>query len=82
MIASNPDTTIVWRRWTAAIVVAMAGLLVCWDIIALELGGEEATVSAVVNDAAWFKPRTALGIGIVIGGLGVHFFGWSPRRGQ
>ena len=79
---SNPDTTKTWRRWTALIIVATSGLLVCWDLLALEFGDEEATISAVVNDAAWFKPRTALGIGIVMGGLAVHFFGWSPRKGQ
>ena len=82
MNAKQPDTSITWRRWTGMVIVAAAGLLVGWDVLALTYGGEDATISAVANDAAWFRPKTALGIGMIVGGLSVHFFGWSPRRGQ
>ena len=71
-----------YRRWTAVVIVGAAAAVVGYDVLAIGFGGDEASISAVVNEAAYERTRTATAIGILIGGLAVHLLGWSPTRGK
>ena len=71
-----------WRRTTGLVIVASAGLLIAYDVLALVFGGEDATISAVINDGAYVGPVLPFAMGAVIVGLLVHFLGWSPRKDQ
>ena len=71
-----------WKRWTAVMIVGSAGVLVGYDIVAIAFGGDGVSVSAAINEAAYERTRTAVAVGIVVGGLTVHFFGWSPTRSK
>lgn len=55
-------------------------LAIIYDAVVLILYGPDATISVVANVWA-FKTRNPLllvGVGMVIGGLIVHFFRWKP----
>lgn len=70
------------RRWAGALIVVSCGLVASADVLLLTFAGEDATISAVVNDGSYAGPVLPFAMGGLIVGLLVHFFGWSPRKDQ
>ncbi len=66
-----------------AIVIVFGGLLfILYDLFALFIFNEEATISYVVNQWAWSSPLAVYIAGVVTGGLAVHFLAWAPLEKQ
>ena len=55
--------------------------LVIYDIFALTFWGSDTTISVVVNEWAFqAPPLLTFCLGMVVGGLIVHFFRWKPKN--
>jgi succinate dehydrogenase hydrophobic anchor subunit len=53
--------------------------LVLYDLFALYFFGAEGTISVVINEWAFeSNPLLVFMLGVVFGGLIVHFFKWKP----
>lgn len=70
------------RRLAGLLIVVASALLAMGDVGLLVFYGEDATISAVVNDGAYAGPVFPFALGAVVVGLLVHFLGWSPRKNQ
>lgn len=68
------------RRWTAVVLILLAVVVFGYDAAAIAFGGDEASFSAIINEAAYERSRSAFALGIIFGGLAVHLLGWSPTR--
>ena len=67
------------RVFTVIIIGVMSIFLILYDIFALFVLGGQATISAVLN--VWSfeaHPLLMFCLGMVFGGLIVHFFRWKP----
>tara|TARA_B100001564_G_C20208442_1_gene476096 strand:- start:111 stop:326 length:216 start_codon:yes stop_codon:yes gene_type:complete len=54
--------------------------LVLYDIFALTFWGVDTTISVVINEWSFqAPPLLTFSLGMVVGGLVVHFFGWKPK---
>ena len=63
----------------AAIIGAIALLVIIADIWAFQKYGRDSTLSRLVQRWGWAAhPITLILLGVVIGGLIVHFWGWQP----
>jgi H+/Cl- antiporter ClcA len=63
----------------AAIIGVIALLIVIVDIYAFAKFGREGTLSRLIQRWGWAAhPITLVCLGMVVGGLIVHFFAWEP----
>lgn len=63
----------------ALVIGVVALLIVIADIAVFARYGREATLSRFVQRWGWSAhPLVMIALGVVIGGLIVHFFGWEP----
>ena len=65
------------------ITVVVLGLviifLILYDLYALFFLGADATISAVLNEWSFnSNPLISFSMGMIVGGLIVHFFKWKP----
>lgn len=64
---------------SGAIVIFAVILILAWDLFAFLFGGWRVTVSRVVQQWVYSSsPLVWIMLGMVIGGLLVHFTGWAP----
>ena len=67
------------RALTVVLIGIISISLVIYDILALFLLGAHSTISAVLNFWAFeAHPLLVFCLGMVFGGLIVHFFRWKP----
>ena len=66
---------------TAVIIGVTVLFLVIYDIVALYTMGVKSTISVVLNSWFYFgNPALVFGLGMIFGGLLVHFIGWKPNN--
>jgi len=68
-------------KQTSVVVIGLVIIaVVIYDIFALTFWGSDTTISVVVNEWAFqAPPLLSFSLGMVVGGLIVHFFGWKPK---
>lgn len=71
------------QSWLAFLVVISIGIgaiaVVVYDLFAFVFGGRRDTISPVIQAWGWSAhPLVMIGLGMIIGGLLVHFFRWKP----
>jgi len=59
---------------TYLIIPALLVGLVLFDVVALVIGGTEATISSVVIDASYKQPFLPFGVGFFVGIVSGHLF--------
>lgn len=69
------------QRITVVVIGLVVLFLVLYDLFALFFFGVDGTISVVLNQFAFqAHPLIVFCLGMVIGGLVVHFFGWKPNN--
>lgn len=66
---------------TAVFMGLIAIAIVVYDVIIITAGGEEASISNVLNEFFWspdVHPLITCAFGFIVGGLAVHFLEWKP----
>lgn len=69
--------------WLTFLVIVSMGIAlvayVAYDLIIFVVKGREWTISPVIQHWGWSAhPLVMIGLGMIIGGLLVHFFLWKP----
>lgn len=69
------------QRMTVVVIGLVVLFLVLYDLFALFFLGVDCTISVVLNRFAFqAHPLIVFCLGMVIGGLVVHFFKWKPNN--